>query len=403
MRGEATPRSVDVGRPSRALSLAIAFVALTMVLSPMPVSATSWGPLTKISGGGDAFGTPGAIAMAGSSTIGVAWVEEGADHRFRLYFRRSTDGGQTWGIRILISESGHALSASMAGGGSRFNLVWSQVDDARERTSAWFVRSIDAGATWGTPLALSPPTEDASVPSVARDSFGTVAVVWEGGNPMFPPFVWARVSSNGGRTFGAKQALDEVDTGASPKVAVGLDGKVHVVYNRGFFNLWYQSSGDAGQHWTAPRRVARDIELTSIPAIAAAGQTVIIGYTQLVDGPDRWVKYRRSTDNGASWELPKQLATRDAKNTLQPVFSVRNGRWRAAFMQCQTAICDEVTVHLRVSLDKGVTWSSPRLVSPDIDARNFPIGADGGKRTVVAWSRSDESGLDGNVFARRSN
>jgi hypothetical protein len=403
MRSDANPTPGDLGRPSRALSLALVFVSLVLVLSPVPVSATSWGPVMKISGGGAALASPGAIAMAGSSTIGVAWVEEGTDHRFRLYFRRSTDGGQTWGIRILISQSGHALNASLAGAGSRFDLVWNQVDDARERTTAWYVRSIDAGASWGTPLALSPPIENASVPSVARDSSGTVAVVWEGGNPMLPPFVWARVSSNGGRTFGAKQALDEVAHDASPKVAVGLDGKVHVVYNRGFFNLWYQSSSDAGQHWTAPERVARDIELTSIPAIAAAGRTVIIGYTQLVDGPERWVKYRRSTDNGATWELPRQLARRDAKNTLQPVFSVRNGRWRAVFIKCQTATCDEATVHLRVSLDKGVTWSSPRLVSPDVDAGNSPVGADGGKRTVVAWSRYDENGLNGRVFTRRSN
>ena len=133
---------------------------------------------------------------------------------------------------------------------------------------------------------------------------------------------------------------------------------------------------------------------------------MLVGYTRLVivnNRPERWIKYRRSTDNGVSWGPPKQLATKDGQNTVAPVFSVRNGRWRAIFVRCQTFICDEATVHLRSSIDKGVSWSSPRLVSPDVNASNSPIGADGGKKAVVAWSRANASGNAGQVLVRRSN
>ena len=386
-------------------SAASVVLALILVLSPMPASAASWGPVVKISGPGPAYGTPGAIAMAGS-TIGVAWVERGSDQRWRLYFRRSTDSGLTWASRVLISGTGLALTVSMAGTGSRLDLVWNQAVNGMAQV--WYVRSIDAGASWGTKQALSPASENADAPAVARDTSGRVAVVWSGGNPMLPPSVWSRVSSNGGNTFGAAQALNEVSSPAFPRVAIGLDGRIHVVYQDGLVpsgasETWYQRSRDARQQWTAPQRLATSTEGSTI---AAAGRVVLIGYQRLVmvaNRPERWVKYRRSIDNGATWESPKQLATKEGQNTVQPVFSVRNGRWRAIFVRCQTFICDQATIRLRSSIDKGVSWSSPRLVSPNINASNSPIGADGGKKAVVAWSRANASGNPGQVLVRRSN
>lgn len=388
--------------------VASVLLALAISSGPTASAATSWGPIARISGLNPAFSTFGAIAKAGL-TVGVAWIERGHDGVWRLYFRRSLDGGVTWGSRRLISGTGQALTVTLAGVGSGFDMVWTFSPDGGETSQLWYAHSANEGASWGLKQQLTPTTEAAYAPDVARDAAGHVAVVWTGGNTMLPPRVWVRISRDGGKTFRPRKELNVIEYGSpGAGVAVGPYGNIHVVYNNGVVpsgggNIWYQRSTDGGEHWAAARRLASSDE--GDPTIAASRHTLIVGYQKLAvtsQGPQRWIEYRRSTDNGRDWESARQLTTFAGQDSVAPVFSVRSGQWRALFVRCLGVPCSPATVYVRVSANAGVTWSGPSAVSPDATVGNYPIGVDGGKRIVVAWGVQGQD-LPIKVLARRSN
>ena len=382
----------------RTAMAAVAVMALLLVTIVPAKALLSFGTPTRISGAGvRAHAEPGAIALAGSNTVGMAWIEP-ADFDSRVYFRRSTDGGKTWGTRKAISgTTGQSLVVSMSSYRSRFDIVWLQ--SAGGTTRVWYVRSTDAGKTWDTRKALSPSTLNAFDPRVARDAAGRVAVVWSGEGQTNG--VRSRVSTDGGVTFGGMVSVHQANPSyALPVVAIGRYGRIHIVYNDGD-SVWYQRSGNDGSSWSSRVGLASGAQTFSGPALAAAGTTVVFGYTA-VDGDETWVRIRRSTNNGTSWGGGSSLSPKSASESSQMVISVRSGRWRALFLRCLNDPCTEdAATYLRRSDDGGVTWSSVQRVSSTAHHRALPVGADGDTKTVVAWMRQDNFGAILQVWVRR--
>lgn len=353
------------------------------------------------SGSGRALADPGAIAMVGANTVGIAYIQNSGSS-WRVHFRRSTDGGATWRTAVPVSQTtGQPVNVSMAAAGSRFDIVWNQRIGGTARV--WYAGSTDGGVTWGAKKSLSPSTHHAYDPRVARDTAGRVAVVWAGGPSGQTGNIWTRVSTDSGTTFGSRVALNTATApSALPVVAISKYGKVHVAYNA-VGGVWYQRSGDGGASWTNAKEVATGTENSASPALAASGMTVMIGFTRSANG-DAWIKFRRSTNNGLAWEAARQLASQAANDTRAIVLSVRSGHWRALYARCTTSSCsdDAIATYLRQSNDAGAHWAAAERVSPTTHDNAVPIGADGGAKTVVAWQRQDVGGSILRVYSSRA-
>lgn len=87
------------------------------------------------------------VAVAGS-VVHVAW-HQGPDSAGGIWYRRSTDGGQTWNqSRRLTDTLGWGTTRpSLAASGSDVHLVW--LDARRGFGQIYYKRSTDAGVTWG--------------------------------------------------------------------------------------------------------------------------------------------------------------------------------------------------------------------------------------------------------------
>lgn len=95
-------------------------------------------------------------------------------------------------------------------------------------------RRRDGDGRWRAPFALSEVTT-ARLPAIAAHG-DTVAVVWQderaGQIPRLPA-VFARISRDGGASFGPELAIAQLDGRAMhPDVAVATDGAVHVVWQQ---------------------------------------------------------------------------------------------------------------------------------------------------------------------------
>lgn len=143
----------------------------------------------------DAMGPRVADKMAQIQKAGPAWVQRGGDphqleaalqkfqqymqaatHEWEIYYRRSADGGKSWGPDVRLTRAaGLSQRPSIARSGHDLHVVW--FDDRDGNTEAYYKHSADGGTTWGPDVRLTHAPGDSMHPSVAV--FGrAVHVVW---------------------------------------------------------------------------------------------------------------------------------------------------------------------------------------------------------------------------------
>ena len=161
-----------------------------------------------------------------------------------IAFVKSTDDGATWGqaqviapfnsLGVIDPNTGNPLRvgdgleevARDASTGELY-VVWesssSYQKQLKQSSAAWddqvlLMSSTNGGATWSTPQSLDTGNNGlpAFIPTVAANN-GRVAVTYydsrnlqPGQTNVMPTDYWARVSNDGGTTFGAEQRLTSV-------------------------------------------------------------------------------------------------------------------------------------------------------------------------------------------------
>ena len=134
-------------------------------------------PLPISSGPGNA--TEPHIAADAAGRLHAAWVDSSVgDHQ--IFYSRSTDNGATWSTAVNVSSLPGASTHKPA------LLVFDDTVflayDESERTSQVFLaKSVDGGVSFGQPVQISsanPQRGRGHSPAMARDSGGTLHIVW---------------------------------------------------------------------------------------------------------------------------------------------------------------------------------------------------------------------------------
>ena len=120
------------------------------------------------------FSNTPSIAVSGNN-IHVAW-EDMRDGNFEIYYKNSTDNGQTWSSDMrLTNESTESLHPSVAVSGSNVHITWVDYRDGNEEI--YYKVSNDGGLSWDPDIRLTDDQGYSYNPSVAL--YGQqVNVVW---------------------------------------------------------------------------------------------------------------------------------------------------------------------------------------------------------------------------------
>ncbi len=199
----------------------------------------------------------------------------------RFYVAASHDGGQTFSpVQINSNTIGWTLNGGIVVDLSGIIYAsWEVVHksgNAQGPQDVIVTKSTNNGLTWTIiPVDTNLPPGPACPTTCGWDFLGTgsAIAVDQAGNlyvaynaPLVDngaPHVWYKTSTNGGGTWSSRVELS-TDAGNSchafPGITAGSTGDVRVAWmdNRtGAYSVWYRTSSDGGQSWSAEIRVSQ--------------------------------------------------------------------------------------------------------------------------------------------------
>ena len=416
-----------------------------------PSRAPSWAPPQRLSGESNAYFSD--IAVDSEGYVHVVWEEAGefasvTDETERasweIYYRQSTDGGQTWSSPLNLSQfNGEKTSKRVrmaTGRDGKLYVVWADhqnfaLGDAEVGDSVYFAYSLDRGRSWAVPTELSAPipTEVTDVDELPRQIAGLPTVVEDRSGNVHVVYVRADYIGQGA---GPRQLLHRVWDGSAWSPAAVIDenvgyawhdmqldshGNIHLVYMKSAGSIYsiYGSTWD-GSAWSPPSIIVRSPQEEA----AFVGVSPFMFYRPrlTVDGHDTqhlvWIKptedgpeifYTRkeavsplstptrpvSTPQPATaasgemfWSPPLNLSRNQADSVFPQISTDRLGRVHLVWGERLNPDSD-YTDTLVYALWDGASWSGPNdvLVSIHGDVAHLPVVALGSNGSVhLLWN-----------------
>ncbi len=286
--------------------LIVIAVLVTPLLTALPVYA-DWGADIRLT---NALGNSKSPSVAVSGNIvHVVWFDS-RDGNDEIYYSRSIDGGTTWGANVrLTTAAGNSFTPSIAVSGNNVHIAWHDSRSGFEEI--YYKRSTDGGTTWGADTRLTFAGVGAALSSIAV-SGNNVHVAWQDqrdGNWE----IYYECSTDSGTTWGADTRLiNAAGDSKDPSIAV-FGNNVHVAWQDrrgGNFQIYYKRSTDGGTTWGADTPIVNSPKLSEFPSIAVSGNNVHVAWQDNRDEyyPKWEIYYKRSTDGGITWSTNTRLS-----------------------------------------------------------------------------------------------
>ena len=316
----------------------------------------------------------GSCLVVSGDTIHVVW----SDHRtngYAIYYERSADNGLTWNTAMAITDTtGKASMPAIAVSGSSVHVVW--MDSIGGIRVSYYKRSLDGGNTWGTNVLLDNNT--AFWPGIAAYGshlYATLNKEVATGNTE----VFVVRSFDNGNTWQPEQQISNAP-GRSEDPAIAVQkANVYLSWNdnrSGVMEIYYIHSADNGTTWGPETPLTYSNSYSSM--VCLNGTNVDIPYGNSGAG-NFDIFFRESTDGGMTFDSSKQL-TYDLLGEAYPYLVRDSLEMHMVYMQFSTPL-GGYYLH---SADGGNTWDSALFIGNG----NQPFIAYSGCVLHVIWPDS---------------
>jgi hypothetical protein len=251
--------------------------------------------------------------------VHTVWYDN-RDGNEEIYYKGSTDNGTSWSEDIRLTNSaGFSKFPSIRSNGLFVHTVW--WDDRDGIQEIYYKRSTDGGLTWGTDIRLSETLGSSAVPSVTVAG-QIVHVVWmdsSDGNWE----IYHRSSTSDGTSWGTVNRLTDNFAPSAYCSVTASELDVHVVwvdYRHGNPEVYYKLSADGGNIWGTDTRLTFNSAASLMPSIAASGSNLHVVWEEHRDG-NAEIYYINSVDAGGSW-LDFSRLTNNLAGSFWPSVSV---------------------------------------------------------------------------------
>jgi hypothetical protein len=255
---------------------------------------------------------------------------------------------------------------------------------------------VSALAVWGQPRTLTVANEQAGLPTVASDQQGNVVAAWyaTGGSDR----VIARLSDDGGRTWGPRQKLGQAvvsQGGSRPaliRAAVGSNGTATVVWQRmGATHVRaVEAQAPSGGSFKSARPVSDDGSDAFYPDVAVSGSEAVVTFVTPTE------VQRTVISPSGSVGTPQTVATGNSPD-LPVVAADPQGDFFFAWIENTNTIPPQQPLVV-VRETAGGRITDPRHLTADgSDLPQVALSDD--RRATVAWEQTDGTDPAAEVMA----
>jgi hypothetical protein len=237
----------------------------------------AWGEDILLSYGSSFVANYPSLSVSGSN-VHVVWLED------QILYNHSTDGGVTWATATSLTNTTSVFwSPSISSSGSKIHITWR--DERDGNNEIYYKRSTDGGISWGIDTRLTNNSAFSFNPSlVASDS--VVHVVWfddRDGNYD----IYYKRSTNSGLNWEADARLTN-NAGNSETPTISVSGSiVNVVWRDdrdSNSEIYYKRSTDGGTSWAEDTRLTNNISSSEAPSVSGSGSSVHVVWHDNRDG-----------------------------------------------------------------------------------------------------------------------
>lgn len=262
---------------------------------------------------------------------------------------------------------------------------------------------------WIASKRLTWNPEASGYPVVAADSLGTIHVVWSNELSAEPSEIYYKRSTDRGTNWsGINRLTWNSGFSSSPCIAVDSGNGVHVVWEDdtpgGISEIFYRDSTDAGNTWSALKRLTWNAEYSISAAVAAgSGNGVHVVWCQFVSGKSFEIFYKGSSDGGTNWSGINRLTwnTNKGGSSWSPSVTVDSLNRIHVVWYGRTTATDYFEIFHKQSTDGGSSWSAlNRLTWNSLDSIGPSITADSANNIHVTWE--DDSPGNREIFYKKS-
>jgi ethanolamine utilization microcompartment shell protein EutL len=216
-----------------------------------------------------------AVTATGNNVY-VLWDGRTLESRDILY-RRSTDGGASFGgIVNLSNTAAFSVSPVLAASGNNVYVVWIE-DTAPGVRDILYRRSTDGGASFGGIVNLTENTASDAEETAIVASGNNVYVLWSNFPNVGNVDILYKKSTNGGASFGDTKNLSN-SAGNSGRPTVAVSGNnVYVVWHDNTtqggvaqFDILYRRSTNGGANFGSTVNLSNTAQASTTPSIAAS-------------------------------------------------------------------------------------------------------------------------------------
>ncbi len=247
--------------------------------------------------------------------------------------------------------------------------------------------NVSDSAGFSAELFTARPGELLRQPKMLIDNRDRIQLVWSGGNQGEIQYSWASLqealSPSGWST---PITLSASGLASSPQIGSDLQGRLYAAFvvplneDRGIYLV---RSDDAGQTWTAPRQIHdaaglnwQQVDHLSL-AVTSDGSLHVAYVDQGIPGAGvtNGVYYQSSADQGETWTAPTQLAGTGAE---WPALAISNGQIHLVYLVTGTPGAYHRWSPISVVGQSDSGWSTPFQI-PDwqMPIAGFGLTTDG--------------------------
>lgn len=332
---------------------------------------------------------------------------KGKSSTIKLFYRRSVDGGVTFGDTVRLADSLNSSPTIATNGQDAVHIFYSKTD-INDNYCIYYMRSVNGGSNWSdTLLSLSSDTIAIGGAAVAASGSNIVHSIWmKITNDSIYNFTYTHSTNSGGQwsapqdivTGLATTNIEAMSAGFNPCPAISASGNsVHLVWQSPaddtLGEIYYKRSTDNGDNWSSDTRFTTDNAFSIAPTVAASGNYVYVGWLQC-GAQDSLFEYfvKISNNGGTSWGSPICLVSREDSLDVMggtPHISA-NGNFAAVVYgvtEYDTLLGAGFSkIRIKYSNNNGAAWSS-NVISGDTAYAFFPsLDIDNSGYAHIVWS-----------------